>query len=129
MTKVPVRGSAVAFADTVNCSVPGPTPDAEPFREIQFGRALADHAQPDGAAIVTVSDAPAARYTSVGLIAVIQGGRIPVPDSSTDCGDVPADSRNNRLAVRLPNAVGTKLIFTVHAAAAARVLPQLELAM
>ena len=51
-------------------------------------------------------------------------GRTPVPVSVTVCGLLGALSVNVSAPVRAPNTVGVKVTFTVHLAAAARVVPQ-----
>jgi hypothetical protein len=62
-----------------------------------------------------------AAYVAVAGISVV--GSTPVPDSGTVCGLSGALSVNVRVPVSAPNTVGVKMTFTVHLAAAARIVP------
>jgi hypothetical protein len=57
---VPERGVELAFAATVNDTLPGPAPDAEPLIVIQFALLVAVHAQPAAAVTATLPLSPSA---------------------------------------------------------------------
>src|SRR6266536_774906 len=73
-----------------------------------------------GALVVPRSRAPKLRL--VGASATAGAGSAPVPLSATVCGLPAASSATERLALRLPLAVGLKVTEIVHAAPAASVL-------
>lgn len=57
---VPERGVELAFAATVNATVPGPFPEAVPLIVIQFALLVAVHAQPAAAVTPTLPLSPSA---------------------------------------------------------------------
>jgi hypothetical protein len=57
---VPERGVELAFAATVNDTLPGPSPETAPLSVIQFALSVAVHAQPAVVLRVTVPLSPSA---------------------------------------------------------------------
>jgi hypothetical protein len=57
---VPERAVELGFAATVNDTLPGPSPDAEPVIVIQFALFVAVHVQPTAAVTVMVPLSPSA---------------------------------------------------------------------